>query len=153
MSDDVEISSGHTRKGDPPPFYSRANHRRAFTIIELLVVIAIIAILAAMILPALPQPDRSQTAGCMNRLHQTGIAMVMYSSDYNIYPSALGDGGPPFKTWADKLAPYNPLLWTNRACTVQPTSPKVGRLSGSRLRLEQQGLSKFPVATPTMPLA
>lgn len=38
--------------------------------------------------------------------------MQMYVSDHNIYPSTLASG-PPLKTWADLLAPYDPLNWTN----------------------------------------
>lgn len=40
--------------------------------------------------------------------------MEMYVSDGRKYPLALG-GGPPFETWADRLAPYNPISWTNAA--------------------------------------
>src|ERR1700759_5281445 len=90
--------------------------RAAFSLTELLVVIAIIGILAALLLTALSGAKaRSQTTVCANHLRQTGVAMQMYVSDNNIYPSALGGGGPPFKTWADQLAAYNPINWTNVA--------------------------------------
>lgn len=86
----------------------------AFSLTELLVVIAIIVVLAALILPAVSRaPDRTRTADCANRLYQIGVAMEMYVSENNIYPTAIG--GAPLKTWADQLAAYNPLDWTNVA--------------------------------------
>ena len=70
--------------------------RRGFTLVELLVVIAVIAILAALLLPALAKAKVSaKSAACKSNLRQLGLALNMYVDDYGKYPGngAMYAGG------------------------------------------------------------
>jgi prepilin-type N-terminal cleavage/methylation domain-containing protein len=81
---------------------SRPRHkcRGGFTLIELLVVIAIIAILAAMLLPALAKAkERSKRTACLSNLKQMGLGSMMYAADHRGWLSGTPSDTSDDLTW------------------------------------------------------
>lgn len=130
---------------------ARRQGKARFTLIELLVVIAIIAILAAMLLPALQQSrERARAISCVSNMKQNFLCLAMYANDNSFYPAASSNEPADFQKniWFVKLAPYlgAPLPSSadeqnriRRMATLRcPSMPKQGTYSASYAMNEYQ---------------
>ena len=126
----------------PPAAAMNRYCARAFTLIELLVVIAIIAILASLLLPALSKAKaKAQATKCLSNMRQVGIALLLYTGDYNDklprthtwnWPGVQTD---PFQrpgitsNWAQAIAPYlGSAQATNAHVFLCPMTQTLGKV-------------------------
>lgn len=131
-------------------------NRSAFTLIELFVVIAVIAILAALLLPALARAKASaHSAKCKSNLHQIGLSLQMYVDDEGLYPRT--PDSMPYARWARALnANLNqpmsaPHVWPVTppesyplGCFICPADKRKRRGTGGSYGYNAWGISLHP---------
>jgi prepilin-type N-terminal cleavage/methylation domain-containing protein/prepilin-type processing-associated H-X9-DG protein len=135
----------------------KTERKNGFTLIELLVVIAIIAILAAMLLPALARAKNSaQRVSCLNKQRQWGLAMLMYTQDNeeNVPRESETPDGSTLMNWAQVVAADGGSVWYNALPRSIKLKGAADYLADKSPFYSQDSLFHCPTApfTPTIAL-
>jgi prepilin-type N-terminal cleavage/methylation domain-containing protein len=133
-----ESQLGNRERSAVTPPRLGAGPTPGFTLVELLVVIAVIAILAALLLPALGRAKaQADSTVCKNNLRQMSFAMNMYLADYRFYPCTESSAGVTefnFLRWYIAIGPYLKSTWPQDQMVSVGSSGTVAPVAGSHLK-------------------
>lgn len=122
----------------------RKSNRRGFTLVELLVVIGVIAILIAMLLPALQKArEQALAVRCLSNFRQFGQYAYLYASDHNgVIPQGYSSGAKAEAKWV-----YVDHFWSK--FFLDSSSTRYAMLLGNKLTCPKNGPSSPPFAVIT----
>jgi len=123
--------------------------RNGFTLIELLLVIAIIAILSAMLLPALQSAKTlANSTLCKSNLKQCGLQLFIYADDFNGYlPS--NESANPKRYWSRELKSVYGDAINSKTC-ICPSQPSTDNISQSYGFIRTDGTAKLYGCPPIL---
>jgi prepilin-type processing-associated H-X9-DG protein/prepilin-type N-terminal cleavage/methylation domain-containing protein len=142
------MNSGRGMAGNPAPARGAgkdgaglaAKHAGGFTLVELLTSMAVVAILAALLLPALAKgKSQAQSAACRNLLGQIGLGLQMYVQDNGGYPP-LAERNTSVLCF-DRLYPYYPVRWTSSSWNCPVYLARNGIISAEMVENNSWGIS------------
>jgi prepilin-type N-terminal cleavage/methylation domain-containing protein len=117
----AEFQPDVTKRGRTGPIHIKSEAKYAFTLVELLVVVAIIAILAALLLPALHRVKAKATRTvCLNNLKQINLGVRLYADDHNSSLPVSTNGAPPL-VWSSYQNSIRSYVGLHRTPSPQDT--------------------------------
>ncbi|QDV18361.1 Type II secretion system protein G precursor [Gimesia panareensis] len=125
---------------------SKHSSRKGFTLIELLVVMAIIAILAAMLLPAIQRArEAARRTQCINNLKQIALATLNYETSFRSFPSGWVEAMPVDEDGNQTAGPFNAVVDFPENILIPVETSEPGS-NGQSVRVTQWSLNEWELS-------